>query len=102
MVVKNLIDVDEAIEKINGLCVDSNENWIGNDNQSFVDHGDVIDILADMPVVEVVQGRWIEEYVYDPDPHDRLRYKCSVCGRTEEYREPYCNCGAKMDGDNIG
>lgn len=41
-------------------------------------------------------GHWIEEYVYAADPHDRIRYKCSVCGRTEENKEPYCNCGAKM------
>ena len=49
--------------------------------------------------VEVIHGRWIEDYVYAADPHDRLRYKCSVCGRIEEGKEPYCNCGAKMDGD---
>lgn len=49
-------------------------------------------------VAEVVHGQWVEEYVYASDPHDRLRYKCSVCGRTEEDKEPYCNCGAKMDG----
>lgn len=50
-------------------------------------------------VAPVVHGKWIEDYVYASDPHDRLRYKCSVCGRTEEDKEPYCNCGAKMDGD---
>lgn len=61
----------------------------------------VLDAPA-VDAVEVVNGRWIEEYVYDPDPHDRLRYKCSVCGRTKEYREPYCNCGAKMDGEQNG
>lgn len=27
-----------------------------------------------------------------------INYKCSLCGRVEEYQEPYCNCGAKMDG----
>ena len=25
-------------------------------------------------------------------------YKCSLCGRYEGKKEPYCNCGAKMDG----
>ena len=24
-------------------------------------------------------------------------YKCSICGRREGSKEPYCNCGAKMD-----
>lgn len=56
-----LIDVDDAIEKINCLCVDDNENWIGTENQSFVDHADVIDILSSIPTVDavpVVHGRW--------------------------------------------
>ncbi len=52
---KRLIDANEAIEKINCLCVDNNENWIGTDNQSFVDHADVIDILSDMPTVDAVE-----------------------------------------------
>lgn len=47
-------------------------------------------------VVEVKHGRWIEEYVYAASPYDRIRYKCSRCGRTEEYKEDYCHCGAKM------
>lgn len=35
---------------------------------------------------------WIDREVYDAD-----RWKCSVCGRTEPYKENYCpNCGAKM------
>ncbi len=25
-------------------------------------------------------------------------YKCSLCGRQEIRKEPYCHCGAKMDG----
>lgn len=48
-------------------------------------------------VEPVRHGRWIQDYVADADPHERIRYKCSLCGRYEEYREPYCNCGAKMD-----
>lgn len=23
---------------------------------------------------------------------------CSLCGHAEKWNEPYCNCGAKMDG----
>lgn len=54
-------------------------------------------------VAPVKRGHWIEDYVYDPDPHDRIRYKCSECdlildGVAECFT--YCpNCGAKMDGD---
>ena len=25
-------------------------------------------------------------------------YRCSRCGRVESRRQPYCHCGAKMDG----
>ena len=32
-----------------------------------------------------------------PILHDYISYKCSRCGRTEKVKEPYCNCGAKMD-----
>ena len=52
--------------------------------------------------MEVVHGRWIP--IID-EPTQVLKmpmlsgYKCSVCGRYEEEEEPYCNCGAKMDGD---
>ena len=29
-------------------------------------------------------------------------YKCSLCGRHEMKKEPYCNCGAKMEvGKNV-
>lgn len=61
--------------------------------------------LADVPVVDavkVVHGRWIPVI----DEPTRLRrmamlsgYRCSVCGRYEKEEQPYCNCGAKMDGD---
>ena len=103
-----LIDVDEAIEKINCLCTDSNENWLGTDNQSFIAHADVVDILSDMPTVEATEvqhGQW--EHVYDDV---RYHAKCTACGRTAvrmptEYcssnfkiKWEYCpNCGAIMD-----
>ena len=57
-------------------------------------------VLNNMPAAdaaEIIHGQWIAYYTYSEDPHDRLRYRCSLCGRTEEYQEPYCNCGAKMD-----
>lgn len=52
-------------------------------------------------VAPIKHGRWIEEYVYAASPYDRLRYKCSLCGRTEEWKEDYCHCGAKMDQEEI-
>ena len=28
----------------------------------------------------------------------RCPYMCNICGRVEAVKEPYCNCGARMDG----
>ena len=27
-------------------------------------------------------------------------FECSLCGRKESHTEPYCHCGARMDGGN--
>ena len=41
-------------------------------------------------------GKWIDREEYDAD-----RWKCSVCGRTEQYKENYCpDCGAKMESED--
>ncbi|WP_143149460.1 hypothetical protein [Butyricicoccus pullicaecorum] len=47
----------------------------------------------------VVHSRWIEEVYIDPYGADWKKYRCSLCGRVEIIKEPYCNCGAKMDLD---
>ena len=73
--------------------------------------GDVIDILDESPTadaVEVVHGRWKPYYeTFDEDKavgilggEYHTGWQCSVCGRYEPSEEPYCNCGAKMDGGN--
>ena len=57
-----LIDADALAEQVDNLCADWNENWIGNDNQSFILHSDVSDLISDAPTVdavEVVHGRWV-------------------------------------------
>lgn len=65
--------------------------------------------LADIPTVdavEVVHGRWIEtvwnERGVQKDCYGTPvpQYMCSVCAREEMIKEPYCHCGAKMDGGN--
>ena len=56
-------------------------------------------------VVEVRHGKWlpieIEEEFYSCIDK-RTVYKCYLCGRYEDKQEPYCNCGAKMDGKGDG
>lgn len=60
-------------------------------------------------VVKVVHGEWEPHYeTFDEDKAVGLLggeyqtgWKCSVCGRYEPSKEPYCNCGAKMDGKKV-
>lgn len=52
---------------------------------------------------EVKHGEWIDDIqkittVAGVDFNGIVGYKCSLCGRREGSKEPYCNCGAKMDG----
>lgn len=60
--------------------------------------------------VEVVHGRWlpndveqvVDNYIspyYAAGYFRAVNYRCNLCGRVEENKEPYCNCGAKMDGE---
>ena len=57
-------------------------------------------------VVEVRHGKWIDDMRDITTVAGIVRkylvgYNCSVCGRYEIHKEPYCNCGAKMDlGDD--
>jgi hypothetical protein len=54
--------------------------------------------------VEVKRGRWLPDMEeFDDDPAVGIRggvfqtgWKCSICGRSEPVKEPYCNCGADM------
>ena len=48
-------------------------------------------------VAPVVYGRWISFLGGDHIMPERY-YRCSRCGRVESRRQPYCHCGAKMDG----
>ena len=48
-------------------------------------------------VAEVKHGRWIPFLDGDSIMPERY-YRCSECGRRCGFQEPYCHCGAKMDG----
>ena len=65
---------------------------------------DIIDkIVLEVPtadVAEVEHGKWIEITVDEEHPngyYKEKKYLCPYCGRREEEKEPYCNCGVKMD-----
>lgn len=61
---------------------------------------EAIELINEIPtadVAPVVHARWITRsdkgVVSMTHP-----YMCSRCWRVEMNKEPYCNCGAKMDG----
>lgn len=51
-------------------------------------------------VVPMVHGKWISFLDGDHIMPERY-YRCSRCGRVESRRQPYCHCGAKMDGGAV-
>lgn len=57
----------------------------------------IIDCAPAADVAPVVHARWIARsdkgIISMTHP-----YMCSRCWRVEMDKEPYCNCGAKMDG----
>ena len=64
----------------------------------------VIHTIKCVPVVDVApvrHGRWeaIMEGVWNLPTHVCVGWRCSECGREEQHKEPYCNCGARMDGE---
>lgn len=57
----------------------------------------VLEKIPTADVVPVVHGWWISFLDGDHIMPERY-YRCSRCGRVESRRQPYCHCGAKMDG----
>ena len=60
-----------------------------------VDFG--VDKIPSANVAPVRHGRWITKQEKDTFAGYLYSYECSECGRVEQCKEPYCNCGAKMD-----
>ena len=62
----------------------------------LIDCKEAIDSIPAADVAPVVHARWITRsdkgIISMTHP-----YMCSRCWRVEMEKEPYCNCGAKMD-----
>ena len=77
--------------------------WASPDNTGHrvtVDADDVdfgVDKIPSADVATVRHGRWITKQEKDTFAGYLYSYECSECGRVEQCKEPYCNCGAKMD-----
>ena len=68
--------------------------------QDFQDfsNSDVMHAIDHCPRADVEPVRhahWIRKPYF---PDGTPAWVCSRCGRPEADEEPYCNCGAKMDG----
>lgn len=56
--------------------------------------------LIKYPFKEAEWEPYTEYYADDySECNTRKVWSCSRCGRLEKYKEPYCNCGAKMTED---
>lgn len=113
------IKLEDAIviieEKQKELCPVGRygRNYVyGSDREKYDSWDEIIDALENIPsanVSTVAHGRWLKEeketycpvqYGEDGEPilHKYTRYICSLCGRNFGMLEPYCHCGAKMNG----
>ena len=109
MAEKEYVDREAVLESISGLTWYSKNKKgvlnIGavNRKEAYYPAGNVFDAVESVPaadVAPVVHGEWIvtkTEFGWNSAEYP-TEYTCSVCGRTERQTEPYCHCGAKMDG----
>lgn len=96
------IDRYKAMDEINEW-LDSVGNVMIGKGLSY--YGELIGCLQDVPtadVAEIRHGKWLDCIEAGISPAGikvtgMTGYKCSLCGRYEGKKEPYCNCGAKMD-----
>ena len=97
------IDADAMIVEQCGQCDGACEMFDGQKCLSCkadcrCDLREAIDNAPTLDYAPVVHGEWIECPTYDEDGYYFVDYKCSECKRFVPIKEPYCHCGAKMDG----
>ena len=92
------INAKKVMEEINRIGGHNLCEWDTIGVKALIDRQPTAD------VVEVRHGEWVfKEYGEDTYTNLTRIYECSLCGRTieclNEADEPYCHCGAKMDGE---
>lgn len=103
----NNINVAEILDKMQffGGQRAGRELWF--DKPREVQDADIAAFNRDIEILRkaisdaepVRHGEWFMHEIIDPHGFMHTRYyKCSLCGRREAKKEPFCNCGAKMDG----
>nr|DAL72872.1 MAG TPA: hypothetical protein [Caudoviricetes sp.] len=88
------VDIDAAKEAVRKA--ECNADYDGRRfDAEFIENA--LDFIPAADVAPVVHGKWITRndkgVISMTHP-----YMCSRCWRVEMNKEPYCNCGAKMDG----
>ncbi len=101
---KEYIERDEAVRKAIDACI----KVVGHGITQFdaVDIAEMMDTIPTDDVELVRHGEWIKRYRGQKSPEGYYYWNtplttvfvCSECGRHEDKQEPYCHCGAKMDG----
>jgi hypothetical protein len=112
---KRYVDADYILEQIYNAqeSLETNDDKLWSRNKPyFKGLAWANAIISEAPVVnveEVRHGEWLEctrktiipvEYDSNGDLilHEVVEYRCSLCDRLCGKKEPYCHCGAKMDG----
>ena len=110
---KEYIEREKTIKDLEKLCVDG--KMIGDDNSTYIDFADVIDVVTEQPTADVQEVRHGNN-VTTNDPI--IEFECSECGFVceisenlndyadiidlQKYYSPnFCpHCGAKMDKES--
>lgn len=104
---------DDLISSLKSWAKQYDKPWIDDYAKGFRAGVFVaIEAVKELDAAPVRRGKWIEEQgqtfipvEYDefdnPILHDYILYRCSQCGRIENKKEPYCNCGADMREVNM-
>ena len=90
--------MDEYIKK--SYAVDAVLDVYYNTSDIDLNGGKFEAAILKIPVADVApvrHGRWITKQEKDTFAGYLYSYECSECGRVEQCKEPYCNCGCKMD-----
>jgi hypothetical protein len=95
MIMTKYIDLEAILHKVKWK---SHWNGLRYEFHKFVYVDDIMNIPFE-DVAPVIHGKWepVVESVWNLTMPVLTGWRCSECGRIEQEKEPYCNCGAKMD-----
>lgn len=90
------IDADKLIKIIEGMQINTGVpgEFLGTDEETFIGKYELIDLIAEMPEVELT-GDWeLDTSEVHPDIQF---YTCPGCGKLSRVKTHYCpDCGQKM------